>query len=54
MDKGACKYYISTLGGGWGVRQEMLILLMWLGGVGGQRENAYVQDLNSYPPEKVF
>ena len=51
--KGAYKYYISTLGG-WGVRQEMLILLMWLGGVGGQRENAYVKDLNSYPPEKVF
>ena len=21
---------------------------------GGQRENAYVKDLNSYPPEKVF
>ena len=40
--------------GGWGVRQEMLILLMWLGGVGGQRENAYVKDLNSYPPERDF
>ena len=24
------------------------------GEVGGQRENAYVKDLNSYPPEKVF
>ena len=39
---------------GWGVRQEMLILLMWLGGGVGQRENPYVKDLNSYPPEKVF
>ena len=24
--------------GGWGVRPEMLILLIWLGGVGGQRQ----------------
>ena len=37
--------------GGWGVRPEMLILLMWLGGVGGQRQNAYVKDLNPYPPK---
>ena len=29
--KGACKYYISTLGGG-GSLKEMLILLMLLGG----------------------
>ena len=37
--------------GGWGVRPEMLILLMWLGG-GGRRQNAYVKDLNPYSPEK--
>ena len=29
--KGACKYYISMLGGMGGLK-EMLILLMWLGG----------------------
>ena len=29
-----------------------LILLMGLWGVGGQRENTYVKDLNSYPPEE--
>ena len=33
--KGAFKYYISTFWGGWGrgVWPEMLILLMWLGGL---------------------
>ena len=36
--------------GGWGVRPEMLILLMWLGGVGGRRQN--VKDLNLSSPEK--
>ena len=34
------------------IPKEMLILLMWLGGVGGQRQNAYVKDLNPYSPEK--
>ena len=51
QSKGACKYYISTLGG----LKEMLILLMWLGGV--QRQNAYiayVKDQNSYSPENGF
>ena len=33
--KGACKYYISMLGGV-GVLKEMLILLMWLGGSRGK------------------
>ena len=31
VHKGACKYYISMLGGVGGLK-EMLILLMWLGG----------------------
>ena len=44
--------YKHVIGGG-GVRPEMLILLMWLGGGGvGQRQNAYLKDLNPYPPEK--
>ena len=54
--KGACKYYISTLGVGEGLK-EMLILLMWLGAVGVQRQNAYiayVRDQNSYSPENGF
>ena len=33
-NKGAFKYYISTLGGVGG-KSHLLILLMWLGGVGG-------------------
>ena len=31
--------------------EDTRLPILW---VGGQRENAYVKDLNSYPPEKVF
>ena len=42
---------------GAGDLKEMLILLMWLGGWGVLRQNAYttyVKDQNSYSPENCF
>ena len=47
------KYFISTFRGGGG-QTKIAYFAYVVRGVGGQRENAYVKDLNSYPPEKVF
>ena len=44
--KGACKYYISTLWGVGGQTRNAYFAYVVRGGWGGQRQNAYVKDLN--------